>query len=87
MTFNPAAPEIFLQGRIKTVLSGASTGRFPVGARNPARQIASNANLDGQALNGRFENPATPQPFRSLRFSNRPSSADANLIPTRYWFS
>jgi hypothetical protein len=39
-------------------------------------------NLDGHALNGRFANPATPQPFRPLRFSNRPFSAGANLRPT-----
>ena len=40
-----------------------------------------NANLDGQALNGSFENPATSQPFRSLQFSKRPLSAVANLLP------
>ena len=27
-------------------------------------------NLDGHALNGSFENPATSQPFRSLQFQN-----------------
>jgi hypothetical protein len=40
-----------------------------------------NGTLDGHALNGRFANPATPQPFRSLRFSKRPSSAVTNWIP------
>jgi hypothetical protein len=48
----------------------------------PARQIAGNGNLDGHALNGRFETSATPQSFRSLRFSKRPSSAVINLLPT-----
>ena len=40
-----------------------------------------NANLDGHALNGSFENPATSQPFCPLQFSKRPFSAVANLLP------
>jgi len=55
---------------------GALTGRFFCGQTN--RLIT---NLDGHALNGSFENPATSQPFRSLQFSKRPLSAVANLLP------
>ena len=77
IAFHTAEPEILLQFSPQNAAAGALTGGFPVGARKPARQIASNANLDGQALNGRFVNPATPQPFRPLQFSNRPSSASA----------
>jgi hypothetical protein len=56
---------------------------LPPGIQQPARQIAAlKPNLSGGALNGRFEIPATSQPFRSLRFSKRPSSAVANLLLT-----
>jgi hypothetical protein len=53
---------------------------FPPGTRKPARQIAGNANLDGRALDGRFENPATPH--RSVRsdFQN------ARPVLSQTWF-
>ena len=66
---------------------GALTGRLSCGHSETGQTNRLDGNLDGRALNGRFENPATPQPFRSLRFSNRPFSARTNLIPTRDWFS
>ena len=56
---------------------GALTGRFFCGQTN--RLIT---NLDGHALNGSFENPVTSQPFPSLQFSKRPSSAAPNLLLT-----
>jgi hypothetical protein len=63
------------------MLPGALTGRLSGVPWKPARQIAGNGNLDGHALNGRFENSATSQPFRSLGFSRCPSSAVVNLLP------
>jgi hypothetical protein len=71
------------------MLAGALTARLSGVPWKPARQIASHKNLDGRALNGRFENSATPQPFRLLQFSKRQLSAFANLPPTSdcciYW--
>lgn len=43
--------------------------------RKPDRQSASPLHLYGSALNARFQNPATPQPFRPLRFQKRTFSA------------
>ncbi|MFZ0827488.1 MAG: hypothetical protein WAO02_08685 [Verrucomicrobiia bacterium] len=64
------------------MLPGALTGRLSCGHSETGQTDRQHLNLAGHALNGRFENPATPQSFRSLRFSNRPFSARANLIPT-----
>jgi hypothetical protein len=46
----------------------------------PRKQIASQLNLYDSALNVRFQNPATPQPFRPLRFQKRTFSAPEKNI-------
>jgi hypothetical protein len=43
--------------------------------RKPDRQIAAQLNLYGSAVNVRFQNPATPQPLRPLRFQKRTFTA------------
>ena len=54
---------------------GPMTSQFSSGTRKLARQSASNGNLDGTAISVRFQNAATPQPFRSLRFQKRTFTA------------
>jgi hypothetical protein len=55
---------------------GALTARLSCWQRRkPDRQIASQSNLDGSAVNVRFQNPATPQPLRPLRFQKRTFTA------------
>jgi hypothetical protein len=56
-------------------MSGALTARLSCGTRKPDRQIASQLNLYGSAVNVRFQNPATPQPLRPLRFQKRTFTA------------
>ena len=79
--FQPAALEIFCSFRIKMMPPGALTGRLSCGHSETGQTNPRTTNLDDHALNGRFANPATPQPFRPLRFSNRPFSVGANLRP------
>jgi hypothetical protein len=59
---------------------GALTGRLSCGHSETGQTNRLDGNLDGRALNGRFENPATPQPFRSLRFSKTPVKCRRKLV-------
>jgi len=53
---------------------GTLAGRLSCGHAETDETNRRNGNLDGHVLNGRFENPATPQPFRSLQSSKRPKT-------------
>jgi len=60
---------------------------FQLTRRKPDRPIASQLNLYGSAVNVRFQNPATPQPLRPLRFQKRtftatlPDVCESELLP------
>jgi len=81
ITFQPAEPEILLQFSHRNDAARRFDWPACLRASTTGQTNRRKTNLDGHALNGRFANPATPQPFRPLRFSNRPFSAGANLRP------
>jgi hypothetical protein len=48
---------------------------FSAALENRPDQSPRNENLDGSAVSLRFQNPATPQPLRPLRFQKRTFTA------------
>jgi hypothetical protein len=85
ITFHPAEPEILLQFSHRNDAAWRFDWPACLRASTTGQTNRRPTNLDGHALNGRFANPATPQSFRPLRFSNRPFSAVWNLIPPPDW--
>jgi hypothetical protein len=62
-------------GRINNLTFGDLSVRLSCWHSETGQTNRLESNLDGSAVNVRFQNPATPQPLRPLRFQKRTFTA------------